>query len=229
MSLDLDVLKKSLPDKYRNNVSQELLDNINNTLADPELYETYRDNFISYMSVLQDGKFKITDYLNAVKYCTQKLMGKSNTDAYIVTFPNRYQNMLQKGLTSKEMSSIITVYNKSKLVNNIMEQSMIPSWILNQDLYQKAINTQAELMLTAASEKVRSDAANSLLIHLKPPEVKKVELDIGVKQGSEVEQLRTIVAELAGRERRLIEAGVITAKENAESKLIGRVIEHEWA
>ena len=227
MSLDLDVLKKSLPDKYRNNVSQELLDNINNTLADPELYETYRDNFISYMSVLQDGKFKITDYLNAVKYCTQKLMGKSNTDAYIVTFPNRYQNMLQKGLTSKEMSSIITVYNKSKLVNNIMEQSMIPSWILNQDLYQKAINTQAELMLTAASEKVRSDAANSLLIHLKPPEVKKVELDIGVKQGSEVEQLRTIVAELAGRERRLIEAGVITAKENAESKLIGRVIEHE--
>ena len=227
MSLDLDVLKKSLPDKYRNNVSQELLDNINNTLADPELYETYRDNFISYMSVLQDGKFKITDYLNAVKYCTQKLMGKSNTDAYIVTFPNRYQNMLQKGLSSKEMSSIITVYNKSKLVNNIMEQSMIPSWILNQDLYQKAINTQAELMLTAASEKVRSDAANSLLIHLKPPEVKKVELDIGVKQGSEVEQLRTIVAELAGRERRLIEAGVITAKENAESKLIGRVIEHE--
>lgn len=227
MSLDLDVLKKSLPDKYRNNVSQELLDNINNTLADPELYETYRDNFISYMSVLQDGKFKITDYLNAVKYCTQKLMGKSNTDAYIVTFPNRYQSMLQKGLSSKEMSSIITVYNKSKLVNNIMEQSMIPSWILNQDLYQKAINTQAELMLTAASEKVRSDAANSLLIHLKPPEVKKVELDIGVKQGSEVEQLRTIVAELAGRERRLIEAGVITAKENAESKLIGRVIEHE--
>ena len=227
MSFTIDVLKKSLPDKYKNNINKELLDNINTTLSDPDLYETYRDNFVTYMSVLNDGKYKITDYLNAVKYCTQRLMGKSQIDSYIATFPDRYDNMIKNGKTSKEMSSIITVYNKSKLVNAIMEQSMIPSWILNQDMYQKAINVQAEIMMTASSDKVRSDAANSLLTHLKPPETKKVELDIGLKQGSEVDNLRSIIAELAGERKRRIEAGVVTVKETAEAKLVGQVIEHD--
>lgn len=227
MTITTEVLKHSLPDKFKNSVNDELLNNINNTLSDPDLYETYRDNFLSYMSVLNDGRYKITDYLNAVKYCTQRLMGKSQIDSYIVTFPDRYNTMIQNGKSSKEVSSIVTVYNKSKLVNAIMEQSLIPSYILNQDLYQKAINVQAELMNTATSEKVRSDAANSLLIHLKPPETKKVELDIGLKQGNEVEQLRNVIAELAGKQRKFIEAGVVTAKETAEQRLIGKVIDHE--
>ena len=227
MTITTEVLKHSLPDKFKNSVNDELLNNINNTLSDPDLYETYRDNFLSYMSVLNDGRYKITDYLNAVKYCTQRLMGKSQIDSYIVTFPDRYNTMIQNGKSSKDISSIVTVYNKSKLVNAIMEQSLIPSYILNQDLYQKAINVQAELMNTASSEKVRSDAANSLLIHLKPPETKKVELDIGLKQCNEVEQLRNVIAELAGKQRKFIEAGVVTAKETAEQRLIGKVIDHE--
>ena len=226
MSLSIDVLRKSLPDKYKATVSQELLDTINDTLDDPDLFETYRDNFISYTSVLNDGRFKVTDYLNAVKYCTQKLMGKTNTDAYMVTFPDRYQSMLNRGLSSKDMSSIISVYNKSKLVNNILEQSLIPSWVINQDLYQKAINIQADLMMTASSEKVRSDAANSLLTHLKPPETKKVELDIGLKQGNEIDQLRDVLAQLTSQQRQMIQTGVVTATETAEYKLIGKVIDH---
>ena len=226
MSLSIDVLRKSLPDKYKATVSQELLDTINDTLDDPDLFETYRDNFISYTSVLNDGRFKVTDYLNAVKYCTQKLMGKTNVDAYMVTFPDRYQSMLNRGLSSKDMSSIISVYNKSKLVNNILEQSLIPSWVINQDLYQKAINIQADLMMTASSEKVRSDAANSLLTHLKPPETKKVELDIGLKQGNEIDQLRDVLAQLTSQQRQMIQTGVVTATETAEYKLIGKVIDH---
>lgn len=225
--ITLEVLKKALPAKYKNTINDELLTTINETLDDPDLLETYRDNFISYMNVLNDGRYKVTDYLNAVKYVTQKLMGNSSTDSYIKTFPARYQNMLVKGLSSKDMSSIISVYNKSKLVNAIMEQSLIPSWIINQDLYQKAINTQAELMMTAQSEKVRSDAANSLLIHLKPPETKKVELDIGLKKGNEIDQLREITVQLANQQRRLIESGVVSAKDIAEVKLLGQVIEHE--
>ena len=59
MSLSIDILRKSLPDKYKSTVSQELLDTINDTLADPDLFETYRDNFISYTSVLNDGRFKV--------------------------------------------------------------------------------------------------------------------------------------------------------------------------
>lgn len=227
MTLTVDVLKKSLPSKYKRNVNDDLLEHINTILDHPELYDDYRNNFLTYISVIQDGKYKLDDYLNAIKYCTHKLMGESNIDSFVKTFPNRYQSMITKGYTAKEMSAHVAMYNKNKLVNTILEQSMIPTWVLNQDLYQKAINVQADLMLNAMSEKVRSDAANSLLVHLKPPEVKKVELDVGIKQNDEIEALRNITAELASQQRRMIEAGVITAKQNAETKLITKVYDHE--
>lgn len=225
--LTLELLEEILPKKYKRGINQELLDNIVNTLNDPEMFETYRENFIGYIDILNDGRFKITDYLGAVKYCTFKLMGNSNQDSYIKAFPDRYMALVARGASAKDISSHVAMYNKSQLVNKIMEQSMIPSWIINQDLYQKAINVQADLMLNAQSEKVRSDAANSLLIHLKPPEVKKVELDIGMKNNDDIEELRTITAELASQQRRLIEAGVIDVKQVAETRLIGKVVEHE--
>lgn len=223
-----EVLERALPRKFQKSLNQELLDNINNTLSDPDIRDTLRDNFLSYIDVLNEGRFKITDYMNAIKYCTHKLMGNSNIDAYTKTFPDRYASMIQRGLSQKDISSIITVYNKSKLVNLIMEQSLIPSWILNQDLYQKAVNVQADLMQNAQSEKVRSDAANSLLIHLKPPEVAKVELDIGIKDTDELTELRNVTVELAAQQKRLIEAGVITAKNAAEQKVVkGNTYDHK--
>lgn len=216
--LSLDVLKKILPAKYK--PSNELLTTINQTLSDPDLYEVYRENFISYLSVLGEGKFKINEYLNAVKYVTHKLKGDSNIDSYIKTFPDRYTSMLNRGLSAKEISSFVAIYNKSKLVNLILEQSLIPSWVINQDLYQKAINVQVELMTTANSEKVRSDAANSLLNHLKPPEVKKMELDIGVKANKEVSELKELIVQLAGKQKQLIDMGVVSTREVANIRLL---------
>lgn len=222
--ISTEVLERALPAKFQSSLNQELLDQINRTLTDPDVQDTYRENFLSYMNVLNDGRFKMTDYLNAVKYCTQKLMGNNNIESYSKTFPDRYRSMLQRGLTNKEMSSIITVYNKSKLVNLIMEQSIVPSWIINQHLHQKAINVQADLMVNASSEKVRSDAANSLLTHLKPPEVTKVELDIGIKDNDEIADLKTLTAELAAQQLRLIQSGVMTAKTAAEQRVVTRKV-----
>ena len=113
-------------------------------------------------------------------------------------------------------------------MNLILEQSLIPSWVLNQDLYQKAINVQAELMMTANSEKVRSDAANSLLNHLRPPEVQKVELDIGVKPNNMLEDLKNSLFDLAAQQQKVIEAGVVELKDVREQRL-KQVIEHDDA
>ncbi|UZA02927.1 hypothetical protein [Moraxella bovis] len=220
MTLSIDVLKKALPDKYKKGISQELLDNINQTLADPDLHEEYRDNFVSYISVLNDGKYKIDDYISAVKYCTHKLMGNTNTDSYIKTFPDRYNDMLQKGYSAKTISSFVTNYNKGKLVNLIMEQSMIPTWVINQDLHQKAINVLADLMMNANSEKVRADSANSLLVHLKPPEVKKVELDIGVKANKEIDDMKNLLAELSAKQKSLIDNGVVSVVDVAHTQIV---------
>lgn len=79
--------------------------------------------------------------------------------------------------------------------------------------------------MTANSEKVRSDAANSLLNHLKPPEVQKVELDIGLKKDGAMQDLKSTLAELALKQRQFIDAGVVDLREVTSQKL-SRVIEH---
>jgi len=218
--LTVDQFKIALPDKVKKSINQELIDQINATLSDPDMYEAYRENLLSYTKVMADGRFKIGDYVNAVKYVSHKLMGASNIEAYVKTFPDKYQRFTSQGVASKDIASYVTAYNKSKLVNLIMEQTLVPSYVLNQDLYQKALNVQAELMLTAKSEKVRSDAAAHLMAALKMPETQKVELDIGVKEDGSIAALRATTLELARQQRLMVEAGAMNAQEVAHSKLI---------
>lgn len=218
--LTLDQFKLALPDKVKKSINQELIDQINNTLSDPEMFESYRDNLISYTKVMADGKFKVTQYIDAVRYVSFKLMGCTNIEAYTKTFPDKYQRFIQQGVSAKDIASYVTAYNKSKLVNLIFEQTLIPSHVLNQDLYQRALNVQADLMINAKSEKVRCDAANSLLTQLKTPEVKKVELDIGVKEDSSIAALRATTLELARQQRLMVESGAMNAQDVAHGKLI---------
>lgn len=218
--LTVDEFKSALPDKVKKSVNQELIDQINTTLSDPEMYEAYRDNLISYTKVMADGKFKISNYIDAVRYVSHKLMGCTNIEAYTKTFPDKYQRFVQQGVSAKDIASYVTAYNKSKLVNLIFEQTLIPSYVLNQDLYQKALNVQADLMVNAKSEKVRCDAANSLLTQLKMPETQKVELDIGVKDDGSIAALRAATMELVRSQRLAVESGAMNAQEIAHGKLI---------
>jgi hypothetical protein len=200
-------------------VNQELIDSVNNALADPEMFEAYRDNLLSYTRVMADGRFKVHNYVDAVRYVSQKLMGCSNIEAYTKAFPDKYARFVAQGVVAKDIASYVTAYNKSKLVNLIFEQTLIPSYVLNQDLYQRALNVQAELMVHAKSEKVRSDAANSLLTQLKMPETQKVELEIGIKEDSSIAQLRLATMELARQQRLSMESGAMNAQQVAHSKL----------
>ena len=220
LALTVELFKQALPDKVKKSVNQELIDGINKTLSNPDEFEAYRDNLLSYTRVMTDGRFKVQEYVNAVRYVSHKLMGATNIEAYTKTFPDKYQRFVQTGVVAKDIASYVTAYNKSKLVNLIFEQTLIPSYVLNQDLYQRALNVQAELMVSAISEKVRTDAANSLLTHLKMPEKTKVELDIHVKEDSAIGALRAATMELVRQQRLAMESGAISAQEAAHSKIV---------
>ena len=219
MALTVEQFQNALPSSVKRSINQELIDKINTTLSEPEMYEAYRDNLLSYTRVMADGRFKIENYIDAVKYVSHKLMGATNIEAYSKTFPDKITRFTAQGVTPKDIASYVTAYNKSKLVNLIFEQTLIPSYVLNQDLYQKALNVQADLMVNAKSEKVRVEAANSLLTQLKMPEVKKVELDIGVKEDSSIAALRRSTLELARQQRLMVESGAMNAQEIAHGKI----------
>lgn len=217
--LTIQEVEKALPPNLKTAVTQSLVDRINGIVSDPIVAEQVRNNFISYTKVLQDGKFKTEDYLHAVTYCSFKLMGLSNQDAYFRTFPQRHAALVAKGTSAKDIASYVSMYNKGKLVNMIMEQTLVPSWVLNQDAYQKAINTQVELMTTAASEMVRTQAANSILTHLAKPKEAGPLVNIDMRENSGMNELKDALVKLAAQQRELIQSGVST-KAIAEQTII---------
>lgn len=216
--LTQEQIAKALPSNLRSAATPEFTALVNGIVSDSLVAEQVRNNFISYTSILSDGKYKTEDYLHAVTYVSFKLMGESNHDAYMRTFPDRYSLLLAKGSTAKDISAYVSAYNKGKLVNGILEQSLVPTHVLNASLYQEAINHQFYLMKHANSEKVQTEAANSLLVHLaKPKETGPlVALQVNVPG---LDDLRRNMEELAMTQLDLIERGV-TAKALAAQRLI---------
>lgn len=217
--LTVDTVVRALPPTLRGSVDQALVDKINNIVTDPLIAEQVRENFISYTSVLQDGRFKTEDYLHAVTYVSFKLMGMSNKDAYFRTFPARYQALVAKGTSDKDISAYVAAYAKGKLVNLIMEQSLVPTWVLNQDIYQKAINTQAHLMMNANSEMVRTQAANSILTHLAKPKEAGPLINFDMRENSGMNELRDMLKKVAEKQIEAINSGAAT------KDITGQIIE----
>lgn len=218
--LTKEMVEKALPANLKGAATDAFTQQINTIVSDPIVAEQVRNNFVSYSSVLRDGKFKTEDYLHAVVYVSHKLMGASNHDAYFKTFPGRYQALVAKGTSSKDIASYVAMYNKGKLVNLILEQSLVPSWVLNQDIYQKAINTQYDLMTDPnVSAKVRSDAANSLLTHLAKPKEAGPLVAIDMRETAGITELKAMLTQLAQGQRQAIQNGVPT-KEIAAQRII---------
>lgn len=220
MNLTLDVVKKAVPAKLKDSIEQSFVDKLNNLANDPIVADQIRSNFISYAHVINDGKFNIEEYLAAVKYVSFKLMGLTNVDSYARTFPQRYAGLLARGTSQKDIASYVSAYNRGKLVNLILEQTLVPSWVLNQDIYQKAINTQAELMNNAKSERVKCMAADSILKALAKPEAAGPLVNIDMKETSGINELKQALVELAANQKKSIEKGLFTPKTIVEAEII---------
>lgn len=225
-SITKDMLIGALPDKrFRRNVTDDLVDLVNSE-TDSELRRAYKDNILGYMNVLTGGRFSLTAYICAVKFVSLKLLGDNSSTAYAKVFPDRYQNLVNSGATGSKIASFASNYEKNALVVKILEQTMVPTHILNANIYQEAINTQADLMRNANSEMVRQKAAESLLNNLKAPEVAKVEIDVK-HSDSVVDDLRETTRALARQQKELIANGHMTARDVAHSDIIGKKVEHK--
>ena len=222
--LTKDEIIQALPPAVQGGVSDTLVNELNSIITDPDFRETFRENMISYNRVLAEGKFKLSSYMNAVMYVSYKLMGYNNMDAYSLTFPQKFQQWVVSGKSNQTMSAHIAMYNKSKLVNLVYAQAVIPTHVLNQDKFQEAINRQYWLMNNAQSEKVQSDAANSLMIHLKPPEEKQVNLSIGLEETDSIKELKATIATLAEVQVNSIESKKWTAGEIAAARIIAEEV-----
>lgn len=217
--LTVEDLRLALPANMKSSATQALTDQVNALVADPLVAEHIREHFITYAVVLQEGKWGMEAYMNAIQYTTYKMMGYSNQEAYFRTFPARQKEFIANGTSNKDISAYVSQYHKGKLVNAIMEKALIPVHVLYLDTYHAAIRTQADLMLNAQSEKVRSDAANSILTHLAKPKENGPVVAIQVNNQSAMTAMEQMLADLGTKQLELIQSGV-PAQELAAQRLV---------
>lgn len=220
--LTLDQVKAAVPTTMKAAITQDYVDKLNGITNDPIIRDHIQKNFVSYTAVLKEGKFKTEDYLSAVAYVSFKLMGYTDKDSYAKTFPKRYTDLVAAGTPEKTIASYVSIYKKGKLVNLILEQTLVPSWVLNQHMYQEALNVQFELMRNADSEKVRTEAANSLLTHLKKPEATKnsVNINLGQQDQQGMAALTNALTQLAETQRTAIQSGNMKTIDVAATRLV---------
>ena len=217
--LALESVKKLVPKNQRTLITQEFLDKLEASVSDSLVAEQFKENFVTYLNVLSKGKYKMEDYINAVKYVSFKLLGYSNINAYIATFPERYERLKTEGQT--QIEAFVSMYNKNKLVMQIYEQTIVPSYVLNAPMHQQALNTLASMI---ADDDVRGmtkvKACEAILQYTKQPDVVKGELTIGIEQSDTINDLREITENLADTYRVMLEKKGMRLKGVAEADII---------
>ena len=217
--LALESVRKLVPKNQRTLITQEFLDKLEASVNDNLVAEQFKENFVTYLNVLSKGKYKMEDYINAVKYVSFKLLGYSNIDAYTATFPERYERLKTEGQT--QIEAFVSMYNKNKLVMQIYEQTIVPSYVLNAPMHQQALNTLADMIVdddVRGMTKVK--ACEAILQYTKQPDVVKGELTIGIEQSDTINDLREITENLADTYRMMLEKKGMRLKDVAEANII---------
>ena len=182
------------------------------------------DNLITFKDVLLSSKCKMSTYINAVHYITHKLSGLDNYQSYCLVFSEQVDQFYQDGLTESDVRKKANAFNATKLVGRIAEVSLIPSYILNNHLFQEALNVQVSIMRDdLVSPKVRSDAAKEVLRHTQIPETlftNKEELSTQVS--SVIDMLSKVADKVADGIVDSVKAGA-DLRQIAESKLYEEV------
>lgn len=152
-------------------VTPSLVKKLNEICSSVELAESFKENIITYNSVLTKGAYSPAQYVSAVQYVSYRLMGQTSTTAWQKTFPDRYAVLLSKGANSKTIGSHASAYNRTKIVSTITEQSLVPSHVANFHYHQEALEVQVGIMRDeTVGAKTRSDASKVVLEFTSMPE-----------------------------------------------------------
>ena len=223
--MEIEAVKRLVPKNQRGMITPEFCEKVEKSVNDPVLAEQIKSNFISYLNVLSTGKFSMDEYLNAVKYVSFKLLNYTNRDAYAATFPDRWERMIKEGVEEKRMDAYVAMYNKSKLVMAIYEQTIVPTYVLNAPLHQEALNVLAKMIKDPSVRGMaKVKACEAILTHTKQPEIVKGELTIGLQENETIAELREVTEQLANTFRASIGKGK-TLQDVAEAQIIDVKVE----
>ena len=222
-AITMEQFRALFPQRAKSLATQENLDAINELLENEDARELYRERFLFNSILLDSSKFTVKQYMNAVKFATLKLMGDTSVSAYAKTFPERYERLIAE---DKDVTSFASNYARGQLVTQIIERSLVPIHVLNQDIIQKTINRLYYIGHNAKSEMAQVKALDSLLTNLKQPEAQKIDLNINHNEDYMANFFRNL-EKRAEMIKQAIDIKAYTVKEIAEIPLFEKRDENE--
>ncbi len=96
--ITVDKLKSFLPKGTSFEVTQAIVDKINNTGNETGLMqEVFEEKILSYMHLLNGKGRSLEKLVNALKYCSLKLIqGITNERAWAIVFPDKYDKLISE-------------------------------------------------------------------------------------------------------------------------------------
>lgn len=220
--MSLEEFKAALPAKQQKAFTDDAYNMIMHINDNDEFHEDeFVKNVLSYSAILLTGRYKTTDYIKAVEYCTYISSGSSMIDAYRKTFPERAIRRVEENRAEVTSNSAATTYHKNALVQKILTQATIPMRLFFLKDKYDAINVLVKEMHTAQYAKDRITAADKVLVHLADPMEAKIELDIGMKKDSVIDEYEKAMQMFVEQQRKIIEQGG-DVKTVANAKLVYR-------
>ena len=206
------------PEKSKT-VTDELVTLINQAQEDPQFdVLTMFDQMISYKDVMYNNSGSMTDYVNAIKFCSYLEVCDDNyTQAYIRTFSYRdavkaRMHMPTSSKEYKELTSMASQYRRTPMVISILTISDAPLRLFTRGLQFKALKVLADEMITAYHSKDRITAADKLLVHSRAQEEKTGKVEINIGMGAEATKQHSAMLEqlqeTAKLQKALLEQGL---------------------
>lgn len=196
-------IQRNLPLR-KNAITDEIVDIINKSQTEPEFQgESLLQTAITYEKVLTQNKVSMKEYLNAIKFCAYLVSMDDNiTEAYKKVFAERKFVQDRMGISTadpkyNELTSAASRYRRSKVVVDILTVSQVPMHLMFTGMQYEAVGVLYEVMKTARQDRDKINAAKELLAATKAPEGMKIELDVGIKENSAVQQLNEQLASFA--------------------------------
>lgn len=199
----------------------DAITNLVNDIQDEDFRKDYIENIYQYREAMKIGGCGLEVYLNAVRFATYITMGFTQTEAYRYTFPEKIAILRKRHLEEgiKEYSTKGTIagrasgYAHSKMVQKLLEVSIVPDHIIYRDLHHSAIKILANVMQdTEVSPKTRVEAADSILKHTtKPDAVVQKESTISV-----LDKIQKMSDNLASKQLQALNQKNVTIESVAE-------------
>lgn len=210
--LTVEKLKSFMPKGASAEVTQAIVDKINNTGNETGLLqEVFEEQILSYAGLVSGKGRTFEKLVNALKYCNLKLIpGMTNERAWAITFPDKYDKLITE---KRFAASHVSMYNSSEMVIEIDKMLMMPVAIQYAPMFHHSVKKLFDLSNgfaangKEASAHVQFMATAELAKLTRMPETAKVEVDVKVNQGSIIDEYEKAISMMANAKLNEIKNG----------------------